>query len=297
MSIATTTLESKGHEVPSFALYGEHADWPTPDFLHWESVSERSALHNWRIKPHRHGSLMQLLLLTQGSAVAQIDARQEALALPCLLVIPPMCVHGFEFSVDVDGHVVTIASPLLQSINKNLGEYAAFLQLSHILEIDCQQQSLLSTLFNNIAYEYRQQQVFRDLSLQAAVSQLLIWIVRNGQSPQTEGKQQPTSGRQYFSQFMQLVEQHFCKHLSLDSYAAQLCISKPHLNSLCRQYADRSALQLIHQRLLLEAKRDLIYTVLTVSDIADKLGFSEPPYFTRFFKRLTGKSPREFRQQ
>ena len=297
MTSATAISHSEAHGVPTFALYGEQTDWPTPDLLHWESISARSALHNWRIKPHRHGNLMQLLLLTRGSAQAQIDARHEALTLPCLLVIPPLCVHGFEFSDDVDGHVLTIASPLLESINKNLGEYAAFLQLSQILEVDRQQQSLLNRVFSNIADEYRRQQAFRDLSLQAAVSQLLIWIVRNGRGKQTQAKQQNSNGKQYFSKFMQLVEQHFNQHLSLDCYAAQLGISKPHLNSLCRQFSNRSALQLIHQRLLLEAKRDLIYTVLTVADIADKLGFSEPPYFTRFFKRLTGKSPMEFRRQ
>lgn len=59
--------------------------------------------------------------------------------------------------------------------------------------------------------------------------------------------------------------------------------------------ANRSALQLLHERLLLEAKRQLTYTNMTIGQVADLLGFSEPAYFTRFFKRLTGLSPRDFR--
>ncbi|MNF13714.1 Transcriptional activator NphR [compost metagenome] len=53
---------------------------------------------------------------------------------------------------------------------------------------------------------------------------------------------------------------------------------------------------MLHQRLLLEANRNLIYTSLTVNQISELLGFSEPAYFTRFFKRLTGITPGAFRR-
>ena len=56
--------------VPVFKLYGETAVWPTPDLLHCESIPERSRLHDWEIKPHRHGDLVQLLYLQGGSGVA-----------------------------------------------------------------------------------------------------------------------------------------------------------------------------------------------------------------------------------
>ncbi|MNE89947.1 Transcriptional activator NphR [compost metagenome] len=59
--------------------------------------------------------------------------------------------------------------------------------------------------------------------------------------------------------------------------------------------AGQSALQIIHQRLLLEAKRNLIYTNMTVSQVSDSLGFSDPTYFSRFFRRLGGQSPKAFR--
>ena len=53
---------------------------------------------------------------------------------------------------------------------------------------------------------------------------------------------------------------------------------------------------MIHQRLLLEAKRNLVYTAMTIQQVSDSLGFSEPAYFSRFFKRYAGVSPRAFRQ-
>ncbi|WP_254874785.1 helix-turn-helix domain-containing protein [Pseudomonas aeruginosa] len=69
-----------------------------------------------------------------------------------------------------------------------------------------------------------------------------------------------------------------------------------HLNSVARRLSGQTALGIVHQRLLLEAKRDLVYTAMTVNEIADRLGFSEPAYFTRFFKRLSGVSPSVFRK-
>jgi len=66
---------------------------------------------------------------------------------------------------------------------------------------------------------------------------------------------------------------------------------------MTRRYAGQSAQALVHQRQLLEAKRLLVYSSMTLSQIADALQFSEPAYFSRFFKRLTGQTPSAFRQQ
>nr|AIK66560.1 transcriptional regulator AraC family [Arhodomonas sp. Seminole] len=96
--------------------------------------------------------------------------------------------------------------------------------------------------------------------------------------------------------FQALVEDRYREQPSVEALAGELGITAAHLNTLCRRLTGRSPLQLLHERVLLEAKRELTYTNLTISRIADGLGFSEPAYFTRFFKRMTGLSPRAFRR-
>jgi AraC family transcriptional activator of pobA len=100
---------------------------------------------------------------------------------------------------------------------------------------------------------------------------------------------------QHLARYREQVERHYRSHPTLDTLAAPLGITTTQLNRLCRQHLHCSALDVLHQRLLLEAKRELGYTTLQVRQIADGLGFADPAYFTRFFQRLTGQSPSAWR--
>jgi AraC family transcriptional activator of pobA len=83
----------------------------------------------------------------------------------------------------------------------------------------------------------------------------------------------------------------------LAALAQQLGITSTQLNRVCRQITGRPALALLHERVLLEAQRDLAYTTLSVKQIALGLGFADAGYFTRFFQRLSGRTPTQWRGQ
>ena len=283
--------------IPTFKLYGEDHDWPTPDLLHWESIAQRSRQHDWVIKPHRHGNLLQLIYIESGIARTRLDGRNLLIDSPTLLVIPQLTVHGFEFSPDTCGHVLTLASPLLMKIFATQGGQSAGLQKAGVISVAGEEKRRLDYLMTAIAGEYLAYRDYRDTMLQNLTSQLLVWIARQHAYGDTVPEKSGDKGELYYSQFQQLVELHYREHRPLDFYAEKLQISTPHLNSICRQVADVSALRVIHERVLLEAKRNLIYTAYTVREISDGLGFSEPAYFTRFFNRLQKISPQEFRRR
>lgn len=278
--------------VPVFRLYGETASWPTPDLLHIESIPERSRLHDWNIRPHRHADLVQLLYVSAGEADLDIDGRQHKIAEPSIQVVPALCVHGFRFSRDIQGHVVSLALPLVESLEQALG--AQVLPLPWCQRLTADEQLWLDHLFASLRQEYASRDKGRDIMLSALVQTLLVWLQRRRFADLREDLIQGR-GQHHLGAFMQLLEQHYREHWPIKRYASTLGVSAPHLNALCRRLCHQSALQVIHQRLLLEAKRSLVYTTMTVGQVADNLGFSEQAYFSRFFKRHTKTSPRAFR--
>jgi AraC family transcriptional activator of pobA len=280
--------------VPVFKLYGETAAWPTPDLLHCESIPERSRLHDWEIKPHRHGDLVQLLYVQGGSAELEVEGVVNRVQQPSLQVVPALSVHGFRFSQDIQGHVLSLALPLVEQLG-------TVLDSPPLARAACypagEQRRYLDALFDSIAEEYNTQQPGRELMLQSLISALLVWVGRRSQALAYAETQGQDRGREHLQRFTRLLESHFREHRPIEQYASELGISAAHLNALCRRLAGQSALQLINQRLLLEAKRCLVYTAMTINQVSDSLGFSEPAYFSRFFKRGSGLSPKAFRLQ
>jgi AraC family transcriptional activator of pobA len=283
---------SKAPLVPVFKLYGETAEWPTPDLIHCESIPERSQLHGWEIKPHRHADLLQLLYVQAGAAELEVEGQVRQVRSASLQVVPALCVHGFRFSRDVQGYVLSLARPLVEQLAAPLGQQCLHSPMCY--EVG-EQRRYLDALFESISQEYGRLEPARELMLQSLISVLLVAIARR-QLARSEA-QEPTDGRgrEHVQAFVRLLEVHFREHLPIEHYASRLGISAAHLNALCRRLAGQSALQLINQRLLLEAKRCLVYTTMTVSQVSDSLGFSEPGYFSRFFKRGSGLSPKAFR--
>jgi len=280
--------------VPVFKLYGETGAWPTPDLIHCESIPERSKLHGWEIKPHRHSDLVQLLYVQAGQATLKVEDEIHYIDSPSLQVVPALSVHTFKFSEDIQGHVLSLAQPLAEQLGASLN--SPVLTVAACYPIGSAH-PYLDTLFSAITREYSEHQPGRDPMLQSLITVLSIWLSRRSLERTPPDALPLERGREHLQMFTRTLELRFREHLPIEHYAATLGISTAHLNALCRRLCGQSALQMINQRLLLEAKRDLVYTAMTINQVSDSLGFSEPAYFSRFFKRGTGQSPKQFRIQ
>ncbi|MCU9951151.1 helix-turn-helix domain-containing protein [Pseudomonas sp. PDM13] len=278
--------------VPVFRLYGETDAWPTPDLIHCESIPARSALHDWDIRPHRHGELVQLLYVQGGTAELEVEGVVSRVDVAALQVVPALCVHGFRFSEDIRGYVLSLALPLVEQLGAALDEPPLARAACYPV---AGQKRYLDALFESLAQEYAEQAPGRELMLQSLISALLVWVGRRSLALSRAEAPVQDRGREHLQGFTRLLEAHYREHRPIDWYAAALGISAAHLNALCRRLAGQSALQMISARLLLEAKRCLVYTAMTINQVSDSLGFSEPAYFSRFFKRGTGQSPKAFR--
>jgi len=281
--------------IPVFKLYGESLGWPTPDLLHCETISKRSREHHWEIKPHRHADLGQLLFVHRGQAELEIEGQRTLLGESALQVLPPLSVHGFRFSEDIEGYVLTLAAPLVAHLQAQLGQSVNALALAESYPARADG-SYLNGLFAALQQEYHGHQPAREMLMHALVSTIVVWVSRQA-IQRRSANQRPQRAREYFNGFVQLVEAHYREHVKVEDLAHKLGISVSHLNGTCRELAGQPALQIMHERQLLEAKRLLTYTGMTIYEISDSLGFSDPTNFTRLFRRRIGISPKAFRDR
>ena len=95
-------------------------------------------------------------------------------------------------------------------------------------------------------------------------------------------------------EFMMLLELNYHEERTADFYAGKLGISAKRLNQILKEKLNKTGVQLVHDRLILEAKRQIIHSENTMKEIAFNLGFQDRSYFSRFFKLHTGNTPQEF---
>lgn len=271
--------------IPTYALYGE-AESERHDWLHWETIQSRSGLHGYRIGHHRHEQFFQILSLTGGGAGdVTLDGTKFSLVPPMVVVVPAHTVHGYTFSPDVEGVIVTLmARDLEEGIESPTPAV-----------IGVGSASVHQALIELIA-EADQPGDQHDLAMRARLTLLQVALHRARREPVTQTGV-AVRARLHATAFRTLVDQNCRETRRIVDYASAIGISQTHLNRVCRQVFGTSALGVIESRIALEARRQLLFSSLSIKQIGAGLGYDDPAYFTRMLKRVLGVSPLAFRKR
>lgn len=282
--------------VPTFSLYGEEPAGVSREYIHIEEISARSAARNWQIDTHVHEGLLQLLFVFSGSARVRLENDEREYAAPLAVVIPPGVIHAFKFLPQTAGYVLTMDGEGLASASPDGTQMFAVLrgtaQVIALRDTGDATPARIRGLLEQIEAEFSHPGPASTALHVWLVRALLLLLVREDLHAASTT---PDHAQDIAEHFRRLLDEHYAEHWPVTRYAELLKVTESRLNRLCSKRYGHTAFALIQDRLLLEARRRLIYTGVPISQLAYELGFSDPPYFCRFFKKQTGLAPSAFR--
>lgn len=248
--------------------------------------------------PHRH-DFYHIVWVEHGSGHHIIDSVKYEVRPKTLFFMTPGQIHDFSLSQDTVGIALHISAEFfaLQLQNKNaLNEIPVFDLEKPIqtLYLDDAQADDICTTLNAIGDEYRNDQFGARDMIRSYLYILLLKASRFAEPGATGDacRRSLILGRRFKS----LLEEHFGTVQDVAEYARMLRMTERGLNEATRRSLGITAAQLIRERVMLEAKRLLAHSEISVNAVATQLAFEDPAYFSRCFKKHTGRSPLEFRQ-
>lgn len=177
-----------------------------------------------------------------------------------------------------------------ETVGKQLTEHPAIKAVAFIGESQAG-----SHIFENIREEWIRDTPVKQQMLEHFSKLLIMQIARVGGQDVSTTVDNSNDLRLY-RRYSDLVEQHYADHWQLSDYTDKVGVSQSRLNQVCQKVANNPPKKLIHDRLLRETKRLLIFSNLSSNQISYRLGFKEPAYFSRFFKQNTGMTPQSYRR-
>jgi len=270
--------------IPVYGLYGDDTRLWQEDFFHCETIAVRSRRNDWEISPHVHLGLAQMLFMASGQVALRLGEDEHSLAGPLLVCAPRGVVHGFRFSPDVVGFVVTLSQDFIDGLGRHDALRRQLLVPACHVPSDALVERLLAIGWQLVGAERGRFDPNIHRLHRALAEAWLRTAIQPGLDPGAPGE---TIARR----FQALVEAHYREHRPLAYYADRLNCT---VRTLSRQTEDAfgmTPLQFVNRRLLFEARRLLRFTNASCGEVAAELGFEDPSYFSRFFRRLTGHGP------
>jgi AraC-like DNA-binding protein len=256
------------------------------------------AYHNNMQFPHRH-NFYQLMFIESGSGYHIIDFTKFEIKENTIYFLNPGQVHEWQFDYKPKGILINFTESYISLFLANLNHlknYPFFIANGNGSVVNVESiSSNVQILFKQIKHEYARNDESARYMLRLYLLQLLEWMSRplNNVSKPYELRQ----GANILQKFDRLIEEHYTTLRLPKDYAAMLYITPNYLNELCISHFGHSAGTHIRNRIILEDKRLLVNSSLTINEIAWALNFENHSYFSRFFKKYTSITPELFRKQ
>jgi AraC family transcriptional activator of pobA len=281
--------------IPRFYLYGEPHRVADGRFVHVESLDDRSRPSEWTIRPHAHVDLSHVFHIAEGGGAMQAEQAMLSFEAPCLLLVPAGIVHGFSWTSESKGTVITVSSDYLKRLRETDLSLDALFQSAIAVPLDSADSERHEHGAKRLMTELGWAAPGHQAAAESALLEILVSALRAIGTQSEVHKSVPGRQAALVARFRERVEARFRLREPVAAHAQALGTSQTRLRAACAAVAQQSPMEILDQRALVEAQRALLYTNLSVAEIADSLGLPDAAYFSRFFARHVGQPPRTYR--
>lgn len=239
------------------------------------------------------------IIYEQGSADLKINMRDYHIEAPAvLLVLNDQIYQSAGHSEDLRSKVILMSRSFSDSLFANSGEILPLkssIMKNPVMKIENEENVFgqFFQLLQNIAASPRQ-----EFKIESARHLTLSMFYGYSHLKHEVNEVKCTNSRQeeIFTKFTELLERHHKKEREIAFYADKMCMTSKYLSQVIKDYTGKTALGIIEEYVISEAKSMLLSTTMSIQQISDELKFPSQSVFGKYFKRVTGKSPTEYRR-
>lgn len=247
--------------------------------------------------PHRHNYFV-IIWVKKGTGIHLIDLEKYELEDNTVYCITPGQVHQLNATGPAEGYVISFMAEFLGGAEENydlLFNTGLFYTFSNspVIKVNEEMSIEMQDAVAKMQKEFNNFFILRAEILRGFLKIFLIYLTRQYDRPrETEAQSKSID---LVKQFFALVEKHFTTKKMVTDYAEELAVTPNHLNEVVKKITGSPASHHIQQRIILEAKRQAVYSRVTMKEIAYQLGFDDTAHFSKFFKNASGESFSDFR--
>lgn len=244
---------------------------------------------------HRHDFYF-VLAVQNGTGIHEIDFVQYLVQANVVFILRPGQVHKLELAADTTGFLLEFDLSFYQPRNTIAEHRWKKASSKNFCEVEAAKFKKLYTYLASIFDEYSLKQEGYLEAIKANLDLFFLEYIRQSKNPSSIAKSESGYIQERFEELVRLLETNIVRMKNVSDYADLLSLSPYQLNSIAKTSVGKTVSDLINDQIILEAKRHLIATPAQVKEVADQLGYEDPSYFIRFFKKHTGQSPDTFRK-
>lgn len=257
------------------------------------SKMDNQSDHNPKL-PHRI-TFFALLIIVKGSGSHQVDLKNYHLKKGSVLKIAKGQVHAFQEELSYDGYLVIFTEDfVLKYFSKSSIDFIAHLYNYHISDPLVENSTFNESFLDLIADELKSEHTYAQNNIVAKLLELYLLKLERVSHTAISTKLNKDH-YSLFLQFKDLVEKKYQNTRNVKDFANILLISSKHLNRVVQSFTLNTAKHFIDQYVILEIKRAILSTNNSLKEIAYELGFDEVTNFTKFFKKHTDLTPKEYK--